>query len=192
MAQHVGLDERHRVVATCIIHRRLRWWKRTEYLIKERAKIGGSPYPGKWEVVGGGMQPSLDYENRKMDNHDGWENVLARFTIPRETDEEVGLVIGTPRPLGDFVFLRDDGVPVLGMRYVAEYVSGKVVLDEEATESKWIYASEVGDYDLIGTIAEDIKFVDHGLKQWFLRIYDWCMETVRWGFGIRKKEAAYF
>jgi len=188
VAQHVDKKDLHRIVATCVIYK-LRRGRRPLYLIKERSKTGNSPYPGMWEVVGGGLERK-DYEARKKDNHDGWENVFSRFVVPRETKEEVGLVIGPAQPLGDFVFTRgSDDIPVLGMRYVARYLSGTVVLDEEATDSKWIIADEVGAYNLIGTIAQDIKALDRTLCPRYLRAWDWFRAKI---LGIREPRAAYF
>lgn len=188
------MRDMHRIVATCIIYKKpRRFFERPLFLVKKRAETGGGPYPGKWECVGGGLERA-DYEARKWDNHDGWENVLPRFVVRREVLEEVGLEkIGPARFLGDFAFIRSDDVPVIGLRYAAEYISGEVALDKEATAYVWITAYHVGDYDLIGTIASDIKRLDRELKSRWLHMHDWCKHhLLRTILRRQKQRAAYF
>jgi 8-oxo-dGTP pyrophosphatase MutT (NUDIX family) len=153
MAEYVDDDDRHRVVVTCIIH------KGRRYLIKKRSLDGGGPYPGRWEVAGGGLDRA-DYATLPKTSDDGWENILD-IVVRREVQEETGLVIGRLRFMGDFVFVREkDGIPVIGLRFAAHCVAGDVVLDREASEFRWIRANEVDRYDLIGSIADDIHRLD--------------------------------
>lgn len=60
---------------------------------------------------------------------------------------------------------RPDGVPVLGLSYFAPYVAGKVKLDEDSTDFKWIKASDIQNYDFIEGVDEEIKMVDEILKK---------------------------
>ncbi len=151
MAATVPTKDLHRVVVTCIIR------KRDRVLIRKRNASG--PFPNRWEVPGGGLEPE-DYVNLPQNSPDGWENVLEDVVVRREVRQETGLEIGQPMYLGNSIFVREtDGIPVVVLRFWAYYASGAVVLDDSATEWKWIAAEEAGSYQLIGSIARDIQRV---------------------------------
>ena len=57
------------------------------------------------------------------------------------------------------------GMPVLCLSYFAPYVSGEVILDDEATEFAWITVDEVENYDFIDGIDQEIRNVDNILKK---------------------------
>ena len=120
--------------------------------------------PGKWTVPGGGINTD-DYINTKPSTSGSkqWYGALE-ISLKRELKEEVNIEIGKPEFLTDLTFIRPDGVPVLCLSYFASYVSGNVVLDEDATEYAWISAEEVSNYDLIEGIDQEIKLADEILK----------------------------
>ena len=151
--------ELHRIVATALVYK-----PDLTYLITKRA-LHKKVMPGKWTIPGGGLEAE-DYINTEPSTKGAnqWYGILEK-TLRREIKEEVNLEIGNPEFLIDYTFIRPDGVPVLGLSYFAPYVSGEVKLDEDATEFVWIRADQVGDYDFIEGIEEEIKHADEILKK---------------------------
>ena len=150
--------ELHRIAATWIIY------KEGKYLITKR-----SPHkkvmPGKWHVPGGGLTTD-DYINEPVSTQTSkqWYGVLER-AVRREVREEVGLEISKPEYLLDLTFVRPDNIPVLCLSYFAEYVSGEVKLDADATEYAWVSIEDVSKYDLIEGIESELAMVDEILKK---------------------------
>src|SRR3990167_4233517 len=151
--------ELHRVTTTAIVYR-----PNFTYLITKRA-LHKQVMPGKWTVPGGGINTD-DYINTKPSTSGSkqWYGALE-ISLKRELKEEVNIEIGKPEFLTDLTFIRPDGVPVLCLSYFASYVSGNVVLDEDATEFTWITVDKVGDYDFIDGIAGEIKEIDEILQK---------------------------
>jgi len=151
--------ELHRVATTAIIYN-----SEGKFLITKRA-MHKKHFPGRWTVPGGGLTVD-DYINlpRTKVGDNQWYYSLTNALV-REVKEEVGLEIGRPEYLLDLTFIKGDGVPVLVLSYYAPFISGEVVLDEDATEHKWISADEVKDFDLIEGIDEEIKMVEKILKE---------------------------
>ena len=72
---------------------------------------------------------------------------------------------GRPEYLTDLTFIRSNGTPVLCLSYFTPYVSGEVELNDEATEFAWITADQVGNYDFVDGISEEIKQIDEILNK---------------------------
>jgi 8-oxo-dGTP pyrophosphatase MutT (NUDIX family) len=151
--------ELHRVATTAIIYN-----KDGKFLITKRAPHK-KHFPNKWTVPGGGLTVD-DYIHlpRTHIGDNQWYYSLTN-ALRREVMEEVGLEIGKPEYLLDLTFIKGDNIPVLVLSFYAPYVSGKVVLDEDATEFKWVTVNELKDYDLIEGIDEEIKMVDEILNK---------------------------
>ena len=151
--------ELHRITTTAIIYS-----SDFKYLITKRS-LYKKVMPGKWTVPGGGLCID-DYVNTKpsTEGSNQWYGVLEN-SLRREIREEVNVEIGKPEFLVDLTFIRPDGVPVLCISYYAPYISGEVILDEDATEYTWISADEVANYDLIEGIDHEIQQVDEILKK---------------------------
>jgi 8-oxo-dGTP pyrophosphatase MutT (NUDIX family) len=149
--------EMHRIAVTAIIYNR-----EHKYLITKRA-LNKKRFPGRWTVPGGGLSVD-DYINLPMTGKNQWYCSLTN-ALKREVTEEVGVEIDKPEYLLDLTFIREDNIPVLVLSYFAEYISGEVVLDEDATEFKWITADELKDFDLIEGIDHEIQMVDEILKK---------------------------
>lgn len=151
--------ELHRIAMTAIIYDSDR-----KYLITKRS-MHKKHFPGKWTVPGGGLSVD-DYINlpHTVAGDNQWYYSLTNGLV-REVKEEVGLEVGKPEYLLDLTFIKGDGVPVLVLSYFAEYKGGDVVLDEDATEFKWISVDEVDRYELIEGIDHEIKMVDEILKK---------------------------
>ena len=158
MAQEVANKNLHRIVGSCMIYD-----QEVRFLaLKRRPDL--KVYPGLWTVPAGGMDRD-DYALLPQTSPDGWENPLE-IAMRREIKEEAGVEVGALEPLGHFTFIRPDNIPVFGMRFAAPYLSGEVTIDpEDSTEFAWVSVEEVGNYDFLGRIAEEIREFSEKLKQ---------------------------
>ena len=154
----------HRIAITGII------WKKDEdgayrYLITKRSPTKKA-WPNKWTVPGGGLETTdymsteATYQNTESPQ---WYNAVET-TLRREIREEVGLEVDDVQYLLDLAFIRPDGIPAIVLSYYCHYVSGDVVLDEDATEFAWVLASEVKNYELIQGIDHEIEMVEERLS----------------------------
>lgn len=155
----------HRIAITGII------WKEDadgsrKYLITKRSPTKKA-WPNKWTVPGGGLE-TTDYMSTEATYQNSespqWYNAVET-TLRREIQEEVGLEVSDIQYLLDLAFIRPDGIPAIVLSFYCKYVSGEVVLDEDATEYAWITASEVGNYELIQGIDHEIQMVDERLSK---------------------------
>lgn len=154
----------HRIAITGII------WKLDEdgtrrYLITKRSPTKKA-WPNKWTVPGGGLE-TTDYMSTEATYQNSespqWYNAVET-TLRREIHEEVGVEVEDVQYLLDLAFIRPDGVPAIVLSFYCKYVSGDVVLDEDATEYAWITAAEVGNYELIQGIDHEIQMVEERLS----------------------------
>jgi 8-oxo-dGTP pyrophosphatase MutT (NUDIX family) len=153
----------HRIAITGII------WKQDEdgtrrYLITKRSPTKKA-WPNKWTVPGGGLE-TTDYMNTEATYQNSespqWYNAVET-TLRREIREEVGVEVDSVQYLLDVAFIRPDGVPAIVLSFYCRYVSGDIVLDEDATEFAWVTAAEVGNYELIQGIDHEIVMVEERL-----------------------------
>ena len=157
MAQKVNINERHRIVMTCIIHD-----GKGRFLAIKRAPTK-KVSPNKWTVPGGGLEPD-DYLKTHKTTKNAWYFVVEK-ALRREVKEEVNLLIEKPQFLVDLIFIRPDKVPVIVLSYLAKKKSGKVKLEEgDAIEFRWVTAKEGNKLDFISGIAEEIEYADDILK----------------------------
>lgn len=155
----------HRIAITGII------WKLDEdgtrrYLITKRSPTKKA-WPNKWTVPGGGLE-TTDYMSTEATYQNSespqWYNAVET-TLRREIREEVGVEVEDVQYLLDLAFIRPDGIPAIVLSFYCKYVSGDVVLDEDATEFAWITAAEVGKYELIQGIDHEIQMVEERLSK---------------------------
>ena len=150
MAQEVPNKNLHRIVGSCMIYDQ----EGRFLILKRRPDL--KVYPGLWTVPAGGMDTD-DYANLPKTSPDGWEAPIE-IALRREIKEEAGIEVGDLQYLSNFTFIRPYGIPVFGMRYAAPHLAGDVVIDpEDSTEFAWITADEVGNYDFLGRIADEIR-----------------------------------
>lgn len=151
--------ELHRVVTTILVYK-----LNFTYLITKRA-LHKKVMPGKWTIPGGGLNVD-DYVSTppSTPRANQWYGALENSSR-REIREEVNLEIGELEFLTDLTFIRPDGIPVLCLSYYAPYISGEVVLDDDATDYRWVRVEEVSVFDFIEGIGEEIKTVDKILKE---------------------------
>ena len=73
--------------------------------------------------------------------------------------------IGKSELLVDLTFIRPDGIPTIVFSYFAKFISGKVKLDEDSVDSKWVNVKEAKKFDLIDGIWGEIRDVEKILKK---------------------------
>ncbi|MFA6408477.1 MAG: NUDIX domain-containing protein [Candidatus Paceibacterota bacterium] len=149
--------ELHRIAITCIIYN-----DEGKYLVTKRSPHKKA-FPGQWTVPGGGLNVD-DYIHTPQTTDAGQWYGAVGSTLRREVMEEVGVEVGDVQYLLDLTFIRPDGIPVLVLSYYAPYVSGDVILDEDAVEHRWVTLAEAQDLDLISGIYEEIEMVEIRLK----------------------------
>lgn len=119
-------------------------------------------HPGKWAFPGGKLEHAdverlLSETGRKP--IEGIEDILG-ILAKREAQEECGLTVNSERAdiISNKVFIRPDGIPVFLVIMAAEYTNGEVVLEEDAfSDSAWVTASDISQYDCIDGLIEDAK-----------------------------------
>jgi len=148
-------QELHRITSTAIIV------KDGKYLITQRS-LAKKAFPGKWHVPGGGLETN-DYIKTPKNKDTQWYFALTR-SLEREIMEEVNLKLKKLNYLLDLAFIRPDGIPVLVLSFWAFWKSGKVKLDQDNIDYKWVTLKEAKQYDLIAGIGEEIEMVDKLLK----------------------------
>lgn len=117
-------------------------------------------HPNKWAVCGGKMEWSdlpIDNPTRMNGEVIDFENAIESL-LKREAEEESGLKIhDTIKYINNVAFIRPDAVPVVMIKFVAEYKSGEIKLEEGGfTDYAWVNAEEIKDYDCILGIKEEV------------------------------------
>lgn len=122
----------------------------------EREKV----HPGKYAVVGGKLEWNdldIDHPTRLNDNVLDFENAVEGL-LARETKEEAGIDIGSSlKYINSVAFVRPDGIPVVLVKFAAEYKGGEVVPEPGAfTDFAWVTAEEAKNYDCIQGVPDEI------------------------------------
>lgn len=142
----------HEVAITAIIT------KGDKYLITRRS-LNKKRFPGKWTVPGGKLE-AKDYLALPKDTEFYWYNVLER-TLEREVKEEVGIKIKNVVYLTSLSTVHKDGSPSIVISCMADFLSGKVILqEEESDEFAWVSSKEAKKYDLLDGIYEELIMAD--------------------------------
>lgn len=123
----------------------------------EREKV----HPGRYAVPGGKLEwADLDLSKPTRLNGDviDFENVIEDLLV-REVKEEAGISIKSKLAyLNSVAFVRPDGIPVVLVKFAAEYKSGTVKLEKDAfTDFAWVNGKEVSKYKCIDGIAKEIR-----------------------------------
>ena len=118
-------------------------------------------HPGKWTTIGEKIEhQNLDLEKPSRIEGDVlvFENIVLD-TLQRGAQEEAGITIqGEPKYLGAKIIIRPDGIPVMVLLYGVLYVSGEVQPQVgDFTDSVWVNATEIDQYDCIQGIADEVK-----------------------------------
>src|SRR3990172_6023484 len=118
-------------------------------------------HPGKYAVPGGKLEwRDLDLKHPTRMNGDvfDYENAIENL-LQRETEEEAGIeIFPNLKYINNVAFIRPDGIPVVLVKFVAKYKSGKVVPEKGGfVDFAWVNAKEVQKYKCIKGIKEEIK-----------------------------------
>lgn len=146
----------HEIVITAIVV------KDGKYLITKRSP-NEKRFPGKWTVPGGKLEVE-DYVNLPKDTDFYWYNVLEQV-LKREVMEEVGLKIANIEYVTSLATVHDDGNPSLVISCMADYLSGKVIVQEdEAEDFAWVTLKQACGYDLIDGIFDELAMAEKKRK----------------------------
>lgn len=146
----------HEIVITAMVVRN------GKYLITRRAKTK-KRFPGMWTVPGGHLE-TTDYLKLPRDTKFYWYNVLEKV-LRREVKEEVGINIGNVAYVTSLATVHKDGKPSLVISCMADYVSGKVNLQQDETDDfAWVGLREAKKYDLIDGIYDELAMADKKRK----------------------------
>ena len=118
-------------------------------------------HPGKWGCPGGKLEwKDLDIEHPTRRNGDvlDYEDALEKL-CKREAFEEAGVEIEGPfKYINSNVFIRPDGIPVVLVKFAAQYKSGDIKLEEGAfIDFAWVNEEEVKNYPCIMGIEEEVS-----------------------------------
>ncbi len=115
-------------------------WQNGKFLILKRSKPS-SNHADLWEFPGGGLEIGEKHE----------------IALVREILEETSLSAKPIKPLSVWDAKRRDGVQVLGVTFLCDYLSGEVVLSEEHTDYAWISPHEIDQYPVFEQMANEVK-----------------------------------
>ena len=146
----------HEVVITAIAV------KDGRYLITRRSP-NKKRFPGMWTVPGGKLETD-DYVKLPKDTKHYWYNVLEKV-LRREVKEEVGININNIEYVTSLATVHADGSPSLVISCMADYVSGKIKLQEGETDDyAWVTLKEAKKYQLIDGIYDELVMAENRRK----------------------------
>ena len=115
--------------------------EKTKVLVLKRQK-NEKFFAGKWHFPGGKVERG--------------ESFLE--ALKREVKEEAGLEIYDEiRHIRDFHFIRKDGNHVVGITFEVTAKPGRIILNQDNDEYRWISPEEIHNLDYIHGIEKDIE-----------------------------------
>jgi len=125
----------------------------------EREKV----HPGKFCVPGGKLEWQhlpVDKPTRLNGNVLDYENAVEEL-LAREVLEEAGVEIDLSdglKYINSVAFIRPDGIPVVLVKFAAQYKSGNVILEEGGfTDYAWVNAEEVKKFNCIEGVHQEVE-----------------------------------
>lgn len=120
-------------------------------------------HPEKYCVPGGKLEwRDMDLNNPTRINGDvlDYEHAVEDL-LEREVMEEAGIKIKQDLLyINSIAFVRPDNIPVVLVKFAAEYESGDVKINEgEFTDHAWVNEKEIINYDCIDGIKEEVAQV---------------------------------
>jgi 8-oxo-dGTP pyrophosphatase MutT (NUDIX family) len=117
-------------------------------------------HPGKYVVPGGKLEwEDMDLKQPTRINGDvlDFENAVENLLV-RETKEEAGVEIERQlKYINSVAFVRPDGIPVILVKFAAEYKGGGVKPETGSfTDYAWVNNKEVKRYDCVKGVKEEI------------------------------------
>ncbi len=159
-AQKISLDQAKKdklfyVVANVVVYRPS---DRRCLLLKrsDNEKV----HPSKYAVCGGKLEWSdLDITHPTRVNGEvlDYQDALEKL-LNREVFEEAGIKIKQElKYINNVAYIRPDGIPVVLLKFAAEYLSGEVVLEKGSfSDYIWVNTQELKDLDCISGIKEEV------------------------------------
>lgn len=123
-------------------------------------------HPSLWATLGGKLEWEdlpIDSPTRMNGDVFDFENAVEDLLI-RESKEEANVDIDTKlHYINSVAFIRPDGVPVVLVKFAAQYLGGDVVPEKGGfTDFAWVNAQEVKEYDCIDGISEEVgRTINH-------------------------------
>jgi 8-oxo-dGTP pyrophosphatase MutT (NUDIX family) len=149
-------DLLHEVVITAIIV------KKGKYLITRRSP-NKKRFPGMWTVPGGHLE-TKDYLKLPKDTKYYWYNILEKV-LKREVEEETGIDIKNIEYVTSLATVHTDSTPSLVISCIADYVKGKVKLQNDETDDfAWVSLKEAKKFDLIDGIYDELVMAERKRK----------------------------
>lgn len=118
-------------------------------------------HPGRYGVPGGKLEwRDLDIKKPTRVNGDvlDYQNAIEEL-LKRETREEAGIEIGEKfLYLNNVAFVRPDEIPVVLVKFAAEYESGDIKLEKGSfMDYAWVNTEEVDAYECIDGIKDEVR-----------------------------------
>lgn len=118
-------------------------------------------HPNKYCVPGGKLEwQNLDPKKPTRINNDvlDFENTIEDL-LTREVQEEASLEIYPElKYLNSVAFIRPDEIPVVLVKFAAQYKNGEVKIEKDAfSDFAWVNETEILTYDCIDGIKEEIQ-----------------------------------
>ncbi len=118
-------------------------------------------HPGKYCVPGGKLEwKDLDLSKPTRMNGEvlDFENAVE-YLLAREVKEEAGIEIERDlKYINSVAYIRPDGIPTILIKFAAAYKSGEIKTEDGSfTGFAWVNEQEVGNYDCIAGIPEEVK-----------------------------------
>ncbi|PIT91270.1 hypothetical protein COU17_01425 [Candidatus Kaiserbacteria bacterium CG10_big_fil_rev_8_21_14_0_10_49_17] len=151
---HAEADKLFYFVTTIVVYRE----SDQKCLILKRAG-DDAVLPGKWGLPGG----RLEWSHFDLEHPDEVDGEILNFNGPVEAhvkellEEKAGLSIGErPQYLGSVFFVRGDGTPSILVRFAARIGGGEAEAGGGFTDSAWVDAEEITQYDHVEGIDKEI------------------------------------
>jgi 8-oxo-dGTP pyrophosphatase MutT (NUDIX family) len=117
-------------------------------------------HPGRYCIPGGKLEwKQLDLKKPTRMNGDviDFQDAVEELLI-REAKEEAGIEIKRDfKYINSVAFVRPDEIPVILVKFAAEYESGEVKLEDGAfTDFAWVDEEEVKQYECIKGIPDEV------------------------------------
>lgn len=156
MSQKINSNSNlHEIAITALVR------KKDKYLLVRRSP-NKKRFPGYWTAPGGKLEVQ-DYTGLKKDPNLSWtrySNVLEK-TLTRELKEEVGIKVRKIEYLASAAVIHQDGNPSIIISCSADYVSGKIRLQQEENDKyAWVTLRQAKKYQLLGGIYEELKLAE--------------------------------
>jgi 8-oxo-dGTP diphosphatase len=100
--------------------------------------------PNTYDIPGGRIEYGENPEN----------------AIHREVLEETNLTIEILTPINTWSFIKKDGVQLVGITYLCEYKSGKILLSKEHKSYSWMTKKEIIESHLPSWLVDEISNLD--------------------------------